>query len=200
MLRITRSARGASVLLGLALLASGLPAAGAQAAAPADLLLELRQHKSGSRDLKLAISNNGGSASAAGTLQIETLPPGSDAGSGAATVQVPAVQPGQNHRFLADYKLAQACALGVRVRASLDVAGDPSDGNTLVAFPCQPDLQIAFNRQASDRVLEFTVENVGGETAPARNVHFDSLTTPPSNSVDVPIGALKPGQSDRKSV
>src|ERR1051326_8910359 len=113
MLRITRSARGASVLLGLALLASGLPAAGAQAAAPADLLLELGQHKSGSRDLKLAISNNGGSASAAGTLQIETLAPGSDAGSGAApvqvpasepgagsgaaTVQVPAVQPGQNH-------------------------------------------------------------------------------------------------------
>jgi hypothetical protein len=166
-----------------------------QAPAPADLLLELGQHKSGSRDLKLAISNKGGRASAAGTLQIETLAPGSDAGSGAATVQVPAVQPGQKNRFLTDYRLAQACGLGVRVRASLNVLGDPSNSDTLVAYPCQPDLAIAFKSQASDQVLEFTVENLGGETAPARNVHFDSLTTPPSNAVDVPIGALNPGQS-----
>jgi hypothetical protein len=188
------------VACGMLMATAGISAALAapgdpQAPAPADLWLELGQHKSGSRDLKLAISNNGGSASAAGTLQIETLAPGSDAGSGAATVPVPAVQPGHSHRFLADYKLAQACGLGVRVRASLNVPGDPSDGDTLVAYPCQPDLQITFKRQASDQVLEFTVENLGGETAPARNVHFDSLTTPPSNSVDVSIGALKPGQS-----
>jgi hypothetical protein len=166
-----------------------------QGPAPADLLLELGHHKSGSRDLKLAITNNRGSASAAGKLQIETLAPGSDAGSGVATVHVPAVQPGQKNRFLTDYRLAQACGLGVRVRASLNVPGDPSNSDTLVAYPCQPDLEIAFKSQASDQVLEFTVENLGGETAPARNVHFDSLTTRPSNSVDVPIGALKPSQS-----
>ena len=168
---------------------------GPQGPAPADLVLELGQHKSGSRDLKLAITNNGESASAAGALHIETLAPGSNAGSEAVTVQVPAVQPGKSRVFQADYRLAQACASGVRVRASLNVPGDPSDGNTLLAYPCQPDLEIAFKSQASDQVLEFTVENLGGETAPARNVHFDSLTTPPSNSVDVPIGALKPGQS-----
>ena len=183
-------------LLALTLFVAAFPPSNAAAAGPADLSVELAQHNTGARDLKLAIVNRGQGPAPATSLQVETLAPGSDTGSGTATIKVPKLDSGSDHRFLADYRLGQSCAPGVRVRARVDFAGDPTPANnTLLFYPCQPDLRISYQGQASDQAVQFRVDNLGGETAPARNVHFDSLTTPPSNSVDVPIGALKPGQS-----
>jgi hypothetical protein len=167
------------------------------AAAQADLRVELWHHSTGSQDVRLAVTNYGDDASPATTLHVETLAPGSDTPTGAVTIAVPALTPGSNRLFETDYHLAAACATGMRVRASVEYVGDPTPSdNTLVAFPCQPDLGVSYKNQRSDRVLEFVVANLGGEDAPAAQVHFQTLTTPPSNVQDVPIGALGAGQSD----
>jgi hypothetical protein len=166
------------------------------AASPAYLAVGLWIHAKGSHDVQLRVINTGDTPAPATTLQVETLPPGSNSPTGGKAVSVPALGP-SNATFYPTYQLPQACASGLRVRATVDFDADPTpEDNVLVAYPCQADLRVRFQAQLSDQDLEFTVDNLGGEAAPATSIHFQSLTTPPSDPSDVAISALGPGQSD----
>jgi hypothetical protein len=142
----------------MALLMPLLPAA-TIAAAGADLELALAPHVAGSRVVHVAVTNHGSSAAPASSLTIETLAPGSDKGSGAATVQVPALSAGG--KFVADYTLDETCVpSGVRLRAMLSVPGAGAAVAPLVAYPCLADLHLTYAGQATDQSLQFRIENL----------------------------------------
>ena len=121
------------------------------AASPADLAVRLWIHAKGSREVQLRVINTGDTPAPATTLQVETLPPGSNTPTAGKTVNVPALGP-SNATFFPTYQLPQACASGLRVRATVAFDADPTpEDNMLVAYPCQSDLRVRFQTQLSDQ-------------------------------------------------
>ncbi len=169
------------------------PSAPSYAAHPADVKVELGGYDQGKHEAQLTVTNIGDDTAPATTLQVETLAPGASSGN-STSVKVPPLKGSQAFKY--GYKLGQDCAAGVRIQAQDTLAGDPTpDNNTLLAYPCQPDLKLTYQGRQSDQNLQFRVANLGGVGSAATTVHFETETTPASDAVDVKLAALEAGQS-----
>ncbi len=183
--------RAAGIAAGLVL--SALPALGSADGGQPDLEVQLASYDKATNRVGFLVSNESSATAPSTTLAVQTLAPGATTGGASMQLSVPSLKAGQ-HTSLS-YTLPQACAAGLRVQAQLNLDGDPTpDNNNLLAYVCQPDLRLTFE-SASANSVKFRVSEVGGQPSPATSVHFETETNPPSDPVDVKLGALGVGES-----
>lgn len=176
--------------LGIALLLPGLSGRALAQAQPADLRVEFGYYD-GAGGVRLIVSNHGDQPASATTMKLEAHQGGTTT---PASVPIPPL--GGAESFYYTFQLPQSCASGNFVTAEVPLAGDPtSENNSLVAYPCDPDLTVRFEDTDGNNGLVLRVVNVGGAPAGPATLHAETQTQPPTNPVDLPVAALDAGSS-----
>ena len=176
--------------LGIALLLPGLSGRALAQAQPADLRVEFGYYD-GAGGVRLIVSNHGDQAASALTMKLEAHQGGTTT---PASVPVPPL--GGAESFYYTFQLPRSCASGDFVTAEAPLASDPTpENNSLVAYPCDPDLTVRFEDTDGNNGLVLRVINVGGAPAGPSTLHAETQTQPPSNAVDLPVAALDAGSS-----